>query len=39
MPKLNLKVTTLRAAVSRDCKGNSQQNCYSEFTSIILSPP
>ena len=25
--------------ISRDCKGISQQNCYSEFTSTILGPP
>ena len=28
-----------KAVLGRDSKGISQQNCYSEFTSTILSPP
>ena len=28
-----------RSLYTRDCKGISRQNCYSEFTSTILGPP
>ena len=36
---LELVSTASEHSHIRDCKGISQQNCYSEFTSTILSPP
>ena len=36
---LKEQVPFIQLVPPRDCKGISQQNCYSEFTSTILGPP